>query len=137
MEAGKIASFRFESFKIIKSYFEMNDGEVKTFSIGFEPRGILFKSESKFKLELDVLIEEESRNFKAEITAVGIFIFDADTDITLLNKLFYVNAPAILFPYVRAYLSTLTTLSGLKPINLPTLNLSNLGAELQKNTTIN
>ena len=52
-----------------------------------------------------------------------------------MNQYFYTNAPAILFPYIRAYISTLTNLSGYKPINLPTLNLTSLREELEKNTT--
>ena len=52
-----------------------------------------------------------------------------------LNNLFFVNAPALLFPYIRAYISTLTNLSGFDPINLPTLNMSGLGEDLKKNTS--
>ena len=52
-----------------------------------------------------------------------------------MNQYFYTNAPAILFPYIRAYISTLTNLSGYKPINLPTLNLTSLREDLEKNTS--
>ena len=51
-----------------------------------------------------------------------------------LGKFFYINAPALLFPYIRAYISTLTNLSGFEPINLPTLNMTRLGDDLKKNT---
>ena len=36
------------------------------------------------------------------------------------------NAPAILFPYLRAYVSNITALSGMQPIIMPTLNLSTI-----------
>ena len=65
---------------------------------------------------------------------VSNFSFDSQIEITQLNKYFYMNAPAILFPYIRAYISTLSVLSGIEPITLPTLNLSGLGKELEKNT---
>ena len=40
------------------------------------------------------------------------------------------NAPAIIFPYVRAYISSLTGLSGISPIILPTLNMEKFGKKL-------
>lgn len=52
-----------------------------------------------------------------------------------LGMFFYTNAPALLFPYIRAYISTLTNLSGFEPINLPTLNMTQLGKELEQNTS--
>lgn len=128
------ALFKFENFKIRKSCFEINqEDEGQTISIKFFPKGIIYKKEQRFELELGVILEDENKNFKAEIIAVGTFTFDSKIQPDDLNKYFITNAPAIIFPYIRAYLSTLTTLSGYKPINLPTLNLANLGPELKEN----
>lgn len=136
MENTPIATFNFEGFKIIKSYFEMNNSDEKqTFSINFSPKGIINKETSKFEMELGVLIEERDNKFKAEITVLGVFKFVSDMKEDMLDNFFYKNAPAILFPYVRAYITTLTSLSGISPVILPTLNLSLLGPELKKNTT--
>ncbi len=136
MDQPPVAKFQFESFKLTKSYFEMCEADGSyTFKLDFAPKGIIKKTESIFELELGVTIEEKDNKFKAEITASGIFKFSSEIDEALLSGLFYTNAPAILFPYIRAYISALTTLSGLKPINLPVLNLSQLGPELKQNTT--
>ncbi|MFW6352660.1 MAG: protein-export chaperone SecB [Bacteroidota bacterium] len=51
-----------------------------------------------------------------------------------LDKLLYINAPALLFPYIRANISTLTNLSGFELVNFPTLNMTKLGNDLKKNT---
>lgn len=51
----------------------------------------------------------------------------------MLPHYFAVNAPAILFPYIRAYISLLTSLSGVGTVLLPTLNLSSLSKELLNN----
>ena len=51
-------------------------------------------------------------------------IFEFDEDLTNKQLFFSQNAPAILFPYIRAYISALTALSGIPTITLPTLNLS-------------
>ena len=48
---------------------------------------------------------------------------------------FISNSIAILFPYVRAFVSTLTLQANIKPILLPTLNLSSLQDILRENTT--
>ncbi|MBA7553274.1 Protein-export protein SecB [subsurface metagenome] len=137
MEAPTIAKFQFINFKIIKSYFEMGiNQEEYTFSLDFSPKGIINKDKTSFELELNVIINEENNNFKAEITAVGTYTFDSEIDVDTLDKYFYVNAPALMFPYIRAYISALTTLSGLKSINMPTLNLTQIGPELKKNTVV-
>ncbi|PIQ16396.1 MAG: protein export chaperone secb, partial [Flavobacteriales bacterium CG18_big_fil_WC_8_21_14_2_50_32_9] len=39
------------------------------------------------------------------------------------------------FPYIRAYISALTALSGLKTITIPTMNLTGLGEKLKRKTT--
>jgi preprotein translocase subunit SecB len=88
------------------------------------------------ELEVGVLIEDENQKFKIDIVAVGTYVFDINIEPDTLDKYFYINAPAIIFPYIRAYISSLTALSGLKPINLPTLNLSNLGSELKTHTVL-
>lgn len=48
--------------------------------------------------------------------------------------MFYKNAPAIIFPYVRAYVTSLTVLSGIEAINIPTMNLSSIADDLKNNT---
>ena len=49
---------------------------------------------------------------------------------------FLTNAPALIFPYVRSYISAVTALSGLSAINLPVMNLSSLKPLLQANISV-
>ena len=135
MENSEKSFFKFDGFKIIKSSFEMSDisGDI-SFKIGFDPSGKILSESNKFELKLNVLIEDEKNLFRIEIESIGGFTFDSNIKHETLSKMFYINAPAILFPYIRAYITTLSTLSGLQPIIIPTLNLSNLGKELEKNT---
>ena len=69
-------------------------------------------------------IEDENNSLNIKIETIGLFEFDSDIE-NYKNVFFSQNAPAILFPYVRAYISTLTSLAGIPPVILPTLNLSN------------
>lgn len=66
--------------------------------------------------------------------ALGIFSFAELTEKENISEYFYTNAPAIIFPYIRAYISSLTALSGMEAINLPPLMLGGLREELFQNT---
>lgn len=130
------ARFQFKGFSIIRSLIERKPGEhSKKISLGFDPKGYINKKESHFQLHLGVRIEDENKIINIEILALADFFFDKEIEAESLNRLFYINAPALLFPYIRAYISTLTNLSGFDPVTLPTLNLTKLGDDLKKNTT--
>jgi preprotein translocase subunit SecB len=132
MEESK---FQFKGFTIIRSFIERNDKESsKKISLGFSPKGFINKNDSNFQLQLGMKIEDENKSFNIEIDAVANYTFEDKESLDNLSKFFYVNAPALLFPYIRAYISTLTNLSGFEPINLPTLNMTRLGEDLKKNT---
>lgn len=134
-EQSKTAKFQFKNYKIIKSHFELKgDSPANAINLKFEPKGVINRENSCFKLQLGVFIEDENHSFIIEVIIVADFYFDSDISQEHLNQYFYVNAPALLFPYVRAYIATLTTLSGINAINLPTLNLTALGGQLEKNT---
>lgn len=132
MESSK---FQFKGFFISRSLIEQTGKEVsQDISISFAPKGIVNKGKLTYQLQLGAKIKDESKTLTIEIEAVADFIFDAEIDEITLKSMFFINAPALLFPYLRAYISSLTALSGLKPITLPTLNLTGLGKELEKNT---
>lgn len=130
------SKFQFKGFKIIRSVIERKENEPsKNITLGFSPKGYINKEKSNFQLHLDVKIEDKNKAFNLEIIAVADYSFANKEVLDNLNSFFYVNAPALLFPYIRAYISTLTNLSGFDPINLPTLNMTGLGEDLKNNTT--
>lgn len=132
MEESK---FQFKDFSIIRSLIERKEEESsKKISLGFAPKGIINKKNSSFRLQLGVKIEDENKTFNIEIEAFANYNFENKIALGSLNNLFFVDAPALLFPYIRAYISTLTNLSGFEPVNLPTLNMARLGEDLKKNT---
>lgn len=131
----KESHFQFKGFKINRSLIERNDNEVsKKVSLGFKPEGTIDKEKGIFLLVLGVKIKDATNSFNIEIEAVAEYNFKEDVSIEILNNFFYINAPALLFPYIRAYISTLTNLSGFEPINLPTLDMTKLGEELRQKT---
>jgi len=129
-------SFQFRTFKILKSIIEIGEDKPSdSYNLRFIPSAIIKKSESCFIMTLKVNINDDNKAINIEIQSIGEFFFQSNINKEELESYFYVNAPAILFPYIRAYITTLTTLSGINPIILPTLNLSALGSQLKANTT--
>ena len=85
-----------------------NEKEEKSFGIGF----IVGITSNSYKIELEM-------NF--------LFESDKAIDEEFKNSSFpKVNAPAIAFPYLRAYISNLTMQSGFTPLLLPSVNFVEL-----------
>lgn len=106
----------------------------------------------KFKLHVDIkvldnnkkcktailveIIDEKNKFLDIKINFAGIFELinfdklDKKTRHNLINK----NTIAILFPYVRSYITTITSQSGMKPVILPPINVSAL-IDLQNSNT--
>jgi preprotein translocase subunit SecB len=129
------SGFQFKGFLIKKSLIVINSSQNLDLSIKFNPTGFLDKKNSTFKLLLDIIISEKNNELNIEVSSEGTFSYNDLSD-ERLNNFLYLNAPAILFPYLRAYITSLTALSGVSPIVLPTLNLSGLKNDLEKNVKI-
>lgn len=135
---NNISTFQFEGYKITKSFIEVIQPGDDNLEIEFEMSGQVFKEKGIYNLTLTTIVKNHTNTVNVNVVAVGKFSFGKGVDFNSDNlpSLFYTNAPALLFPYVRAYVSTLTNLSGIKPITLPTLNLTDLGKTLKEKTTI-
>ncbi len=128
----KKSKLQFQDFTVIKSYIELNTDLVdkKGLSINIIPKGkFIARKEggSEFILTIDLRINEEKKDFvEINVISQGLFIcdFDSGEEESKMKSYLITNAPAIVFPYIRAYISTLTTVSGISAIVLPTLNLS-------------
>lgn len=124
--AEKIASFRFLEYKIVESYLKYNPAipEFNNLSVNIKSSAGVNEKDLKFKLELELEVKNESDDFTASVKAIGLFEFDSNLSDKHKEIFFNSSAPAILFPYIRAYITSLTALSGIQPIILPTINLS-------------
>lgn len=135
MVLAKKSPFIFKGFIIQESFISRKPTKTKgTFSINVTPKGKITQEKMAFQLDLIVEVSESNDRFKCRVHGIGFFEFKSITDKINLSNYFYVNAPAILFPYLRAYIAALTSLSGLEPVHLPSLNLTKLGKTLEKET---
>ena len=124
--AEKEAQFRFVNYRITESVIKLNP-EVEPndeLEVNFEQTIGVHDTENRMRLLLNTSIKDKNNALSIAVKAEGFFEFDEGLDEDMKDGFFNANAPAILFPYIRAYISTLSTLSGIKPIVLPTLNLS-------------
>ncbi len=131
------SGFQFDSFFIKRAVIDINDGvkDRPELSIKFSPKGIINKKDNIFQLHLDIEIDDKGGSIEIKVNSFANFFFEENIGEETLDNFFYINASALIFPYIRAYISTLTTLSGMNPITLPTMNLTSLGEDLKKNTT--
>ena len=124
--AEKIAKFRFLGYRIADSRIHIDpDKEVsKQFDVSFEKTVGVNETDHRMRLLLVAKIDSADKAMHIEVSAEGVFEFEQDINVREKDVFFKTSAPAILFPYVRAYISALSSLSGMAPIILPTLNLS-------------
>jgi preprotein translocase subunit SecB len=136
MAQAQEASFSFEKFIIPKySYNDSEKAEVEL-QLQFFPKGRFLSHSSKFQLELDLLASdrESPDDNILQIKGIATFKFDNVETLDKVPSFFYKNAIAIFFPYLRAFISTLSLQSNTGLITLGLMNLSNLESDLIDNT---
>ena len=124
--AEQIAKFRFKGYKIVESHIAISpQKEVsQNLNVEFEQTVGVNEEGCNMRLEMIANINDENRALSIKVKALGFFEFESDLTPDEKNVFFRTSASAILFPYVRAYITTLSSLSGVKPVILPTLNMS-------------
>ena len=120
------AQFRFMDFKVIKSIYQIDVPKFKQggkLDVNFKfPAELDYAQRQPIAFPMEVLIENEDKSLRIQVGIIGVF--ESDVDITKEKSFIEVSAPAIIFPYIRAYVSNLTSMSGIQPILLPTYNMS-------------
>lgn len=133
------ASFKFVNYKVVNFSFNSENIKGEDISIKLDPSGVFSVKERIFTLEFKFYAfnKEESYNKNFVYCAMQAdFKFSEDVvSFDSIPKYFFPNSIAIVFPYLRSFISSLTVQANLKPIILPTMNLSSLSQPLQQNTT--
>lgn len=131
------SSFQFIDYLIEKSNIEISDPNIgRDMKFGIEPYGKFDRDKHVFTLSLEVAVKDEEDKFIMSFLIKGLFEYKCSNFNELLNFI-GINAPAILFPYIRAYVSNITSLSGMQPVIMPTLNMQPIGKQLVEKLKIN
>jgi preprotein translocase subunit SecB len=138
MSEVKKASFSFKGYQVRSfSYAEPVNPKIDSLSIDFDPSGTFSKGSGIFEVKFNfkAFIKEGDQS-QDVITAIlyTAFQFEGKLGLSDVPSYFYRNSIAIVFPYLRAFISNLTLQANVKPIILPILNLSDLEEPLRKNT---
>lgn len=132
----QLGGFLFEKVSLNLGHIKRED----ILKLNFIPSGVLHEKEGIFDLtfEFSAAIEKKSNTKPVVyVKSSSRFIFKGSITKDKLPDYFYANSIAIVFPYVRAFVSTLTLQAGMiPPIILPTLNLSSLQQELESNVKV-
>jgi preprotein translocase subunit SecB len=135
MIEGKKAAFSFESFKV--SNFTFNESETNDVSLTlmFNPSGKHFVSKGIFEIILDFeAIDSETKHKIITSTFVGKFSFESLESFDLVLPYFYKNSLGIMFPFIRAFVSTLTLQTNTGVLLLDIMNISHLEETFKSNT---
>lgn len=115
---------RLEKWGIVEMNYSLLNkrSQRKENSLGLRFRK-LFSNKNKFSFKIVFNLVIEDKNFDLNIEAVFNFITDEQITEEFKHSHFpKINAPAIAYPYLRAYVSNLTLQSGVTPVMLPTIN---------------
>lgn len=132
------ASFSIVNYQFDKVSIDLTNHKNANLSTFFDTSGIFVSENSIYELTFLVKVfnDEDKENPFISVRCKGVFKFENVSTIEQIPDFFYRNCIAILFPYVRAYISLVTTQANVPGIILPTYNLSNLEEGLRKNTSI-
>lgn len=106
----------------------------------FSVEGVYYEKSKEYHLSFTfkAVEEEEDGAERQELVSVvceAVYEFAHIEKYEDIPSYFFANAIAILFPYVRAFVSTLTLQANYAPMVLPTMNLSSLAGVLKERTT--
>jgi len=131
------AAFSLTKYQFPIVNIDLSNHQKGDLDVNFETKGVFSLEDSEYELTFNVFLStvDNKENSFVRIQCNGIFKFEHVTSYEEIPDFFFRNCIAILFPYVRAYLSLVTSQANVPSIILPTLNLSNLEGDLRLNTT--
>ena len=133
---SKRATFQLDNFIFNEVKLLVNGVEHKEINVDFMPEGVFNLLEKTFDLKLAFIAFQNSdrENPFIQISCIGNFSFENVEKVGDIPPYFYRNAIAILFPYIRSFVSSLTAQANITPMILPTYNLGELEAPLRDKT---
>ena len=130
----EMAQFKLDSFIFNQAELDFSKRKSGELALMFTPMGKFSLSSKNYELNLLFMAKDSDGDNVISVNCLAFFSFQNVTALKDIPDFFYANCIAILFPYIRAFVSTLTLQANIPPIVLPTLNLSQLRSVLKENT---
>ena len=134
----KTSAFSLNQFHIDEFFIKRDPVKEGKPEFDFNPKGLVNNENGTFLLTMDFSVKDSNDAYHINCKCVGYFKFKVEeNDELTLSNYFYTNAPAIVFPYIRSYIASVTALSGLPAVHLPLVNFpKSIGELLKENTTV-
>jgi len=136
MAEAKKASFSFKTFKVPSFSYNSSQKKESELKLDFNPKGLYNKRSGVYQLTVEFTGIEEGGNSIIKVVSQAVFEFSKELDAKDIPDYFYSNSIAIVFPYIRAFISNLTLQANTGVIMLGLLNFTRMG-DLLKSQTIN
>lgn len=126
MDASKQPGIKFSGVILVKDEFErvpVVGAELET-NVGFAISAN--ESDGTYYVEIETTVklsEEEVEKVTLVCKHVGMFSVDEDTPNMPIEDFMKYNAPAIIFPYIREHISSITSKAGIPTVILPPMNI--------------
>lgn len=105
--------------EIIESTFRKKEASLENLELGVQVERNLTKiDESQYEVILLTTVSDEDEKIYVNVKGRAIFSTQQE-NMNILEK----NTIAIMFPYIRSYISSITTQPGMSPIVLPAMNI--------------
>lgn len=129
---GKIS---FEEYRVLEINYKLNrefDSDepiIMSFEIGHDYQ--IYEKGMNVQMGVNIFEDSESNGypFEMKVDVEGIFSFEGEVD----GEKFLANALSILFPYIRAIVSSYTSLANIPPFTLPTINIQQYLIDTENN----
>lgn len=129
------SKLQFLGYSVTKLHYEDVKTDKSEFSINPQFKRTIKKvDDSNYLVEIEFLLEpseDEPLPFKIEMAIAGKFIIESD-DEDFKKQLIEKNTLAILFPYIRSTISTLTLLANIPPLIMPIFDFTQVFREEPK-----
>lgn len=108
-----------EKIEIVESNFRKKDEVIDGLELGVQVERKLNKlDDGFFEVLLETIVSDEEETVFVNVKGRAIFSTQQE-NMDILEK----NTIAIMFPYIRSYISIITTQPGMNPIVLPAMNI--------------
>lgn len=131
------ATFKLDGYHFTKASLDFNIPNDAELNISFNPKGVFYAKDAHYVLVFDVAVEcGETGTEVVRVSCEASFSFDNKVSVEDIPDYFYPNSLAIVFPYIRAFVSTISLQANVQPVVLPTVNLMGLTEKLKEQTKV-
>lgn len=121
------ASLQFKGYEIIKVVFDKPLNYTNTdFKIDVNHIAHVDKSNANIiSSEFVVNITDSDKKFNLIVQTIGHFEILGEVSKAIYDNYVNISSPSIVYPYIRAFITTIVIQAGMHPIIIPPLNFAN------------